>query len=203
MRAQASRVDRSGMPMSPRGVIERRQIVVERRVAPSGLAGGAVVLRGSRSPATPNVNPPGPNLNGAGYGASRPVGPVLLPSAGWDRELDFSGLDYGGAPFTITRPRAARPPPPQTQLCRVVGLEAPRIERREIDPPRCAVEDQLGHRFAGRRCVENAPNAVAGSDVSTRDAGHAADQRQPVARDRTKAGLARDDIGRGERRRDG
>ena len=104
MRAQASRVDRSGMPMSPRGVIERRQIVVERRVAPSGLAGGAVVLRGSRSPATPNVNPPGPNLNGAGYGASRPVGPVLLPSAGWDRELDFSGLDYGGAPFTITRP---------------------------------------------------------------------------------------------------
>ena len=107
-RAQASRVDRSAMPMSPRGVIERRQLIVERRVAPQ--AGGTVVLRGSRSPAYPNLNPPGPNLTGpnltgAGYGASRAAGPVLLPSAGWDRELDFSGLDYAGStPLTITGP---------------------------------------------------------------------------------------------------
>jgi hypothetical protein len=107
-RAQASRVDRSAMPMSPRGVIERRQVIVERRLAPQ--AGGIVVLRGSRSAAYPNLNPPGPNLtgpslNGAGYGSSRAAGPLLLPSAGWDRELDYGGLDYGGsAPLVVTSP---------------------------------------------------------------------------------------------------
>jgi hypothetical protein len=105
-RAQASRVDRSAMPMSPRGVIERRQIVVERRAAPQvAAAGSTVVLRGSRSPAFPNLNAPGPNLNGAGYGSSQAAGPVLQPAAGWDRELDYGGLDYGGStPLVVTSP---------------------------------------------------------------------------------------------------
>ena len=104
-RAQASRVDRSAMPMSPRGVIERRHIIVERRVAPQAAAGSTVVLRGSRSPAFPNSNAPGPNLNGAGYGSSQAAGPVLQPAAGWDRELDYGGLDYGGStPLVVTSP---------------------------------------------------------------------------------------------------
>jgi len=104
-RAQASRVDRSATPMSPRGVIERRQIIVERRVAPQAAAGSTVVLRGSRSPAVPNLNAPGPNLNGAGYGSSQAAGPVLQPAAGWDRELDYGGLDYGGStPLVVTTP---------------------------------------------------------------------------------------------------
>ena len=103
-RAQASRVDRSAIPMSPRGVIERRQIIVERRVAPQAAAGSTVVLRGRRSPAAPNLNSP-PNLNGAGYGSSQAAGPVLQPAAGWDRELDYGGLDYGGStPLVITSP---------------------------------------------------------------------------------------------------
>jgi len=104
-RAQANRVDRSAMPMSPRGVIERRHIIVERRVAPQAAAGSTVVLRGSRSPAFPNSNAPGPNLNGAGYGSSQPAGPVLQPGVGWDRELDYGGLDYGGStPLVVTTP---------------------------------------------------------------------------------------------------
>lgn len=104
-RAQASRVDRTSMPMSPRGVTEPRQIIAERRVAPQP-AGGTVVLRGTRSPTTPNANQPGPNLNGAGYGSSSvPPGPVLQPGAGWDRELDYGGLDYGGStPLVVTNP---------------------------------------------------------------------------------------------------
>jgi hypothetical protein len=104
-RAQASRVDRGALPMSPRGVIERRQLIVKRRVAPQP-AGGTIVLRGTRFPATPNTNQPGPNLNGAGYGSSSvPPGPVLQPGAGWDRELDYGGLDYGGStPLVVTNP---------------------------------------------------------------------------------------------------
>src|SRR5205085_2606680 len=105
-RAQASRVDRSAMPMSPRGVIERRHVIVERRVAPQAAAGSTVVLRGSRSPAFPNLNAPGPNLNGAGYGSSQAAGPVLQPGVGWDRDLDYGGLDYGGA----TPPVVSTPP---------------------------------------------------------------------------------------------
>jgi hypothetical protein len=105
-RAQAGRVDRTAMPMSPRGVIERRQLIMERRVASQPAGGTTVVLRGSRSPATPNPNQPGSNLNGAGYGSSFvPPGPVLQPGAGWDRELDYGGLDYGGStPLVVTSP---------------------------------------------------------------------------------------------------
>lgn len=107
-RAQASRVDRSALPMSPRGVIERRELTVEHRIAPQPAGNTTVVLRGSRSPAYPNLTGPnltGPGLNGAGYGSSRAVGPVLQPGAGWDRELDYGGLDYGGStPLVITNP---------------------------------------------------------------------------------------------------
>jgi hypothetical protein len=92
--------------MSPRGVIERRELIVERRAMPAIRTGGTVVLRGTRSPATPNANQPGSNLNGAGYGSSSvPPGPVLQPGAGWDRELDYGGLDYGGStPLVVTNP---------------------------------------------------------------------------------------------------
>jgi hypothetical protein len=104
-RTQASRADRTAMPMSPRGVIERRQLIIERRGMPEVAPGGTVVLRGRRSPATPNITPSGPNLNGAGYGASSAPVPILPPGAGWDRELDYRGLDYGGAtPLVVTSP---------------------------------------------------------------------------------------------------
>lgn len=105
-RAQASRVDRTAMPMSPRGVTEPRQIIAERHATPAIRTGGTVVLRGTRFPATPNANQPGSNLNGAGYGSSFvPPGPVLQPGAGWDRELDYGGLDYGGStPLVVTNP---------------------------------------------------------------------------------------------------
>ena len=117
-RTEAMRHHRTVLPA--RGdVVERRELIVERR-GPQIAAGGTVVLRGSRSPGTPNTTPSGSNLNGAGYGVSNnpqgpillpgagygatinPQGAVLLPGAGWDRELDFSGLDYGGpAPLII------------------------------------------------------------------------------------------------------
>ena len=115
-RAHATRLHRIVLPA--RGdVVERRELIVERR-GPQVSSGGTVVLRGSRSPVTPNTFPSGSNLNGAGYGASNnpqgpillpgygasinPQAPMLLPGAGWDRELDFSGLDYGGpAPLII------------------------------------------------------------------------------------------------------
>lgn len=104
-RTQASRADRTAMPMSPRGVIERRQLIIERRTMPEVAPGGTVVLRGRRSPATPNITPSGPNLNGAGYGASSAPVPILPLGAGWDRELDYRGLDYGGAtPLVVTSP---------------------------------------------------------------------------------------------------
>src|SRR5437868_7618865 len=66
-RAQASRVDRSAMPMSRRGFIERGHIIVERGVAAQAADGSAVVLPGSRSPRFPNWNAPGPNLDSAVY----------------------------------------------------------------------------------------------------------------------------------------
>ena len=103
-RAHATRLHRIVLPA--RGdVVERRQLIVERR-GPQVAAGGTVVLRGSRSPATSNTIPSGSNLNGAGYGASNnPQRPILLPGAGWDRELDYSGLDYGGStPLVVTNP---------------------------------------------------------------------------------------------------
>ena len=40
------------------------------------------------------------------------------------------------------------------------------IERRQIDAARDAVDDQLRHRLAGRRRIEDAPDVVAGRDVS-------------------------------------
>ena len=63
------------------------------------------------------------------------------------------------------------------------------------------VGDQLGHRLAGRRRVQNAPDAVPGRDIGVHEARHPADQRQPVASDRAEAGLCRKHLGRGEHRR--
>ena len=58
---------------------------------------------------------------------------------------------------------------------RVKRRKPGRVERRQIDGARRALGDQLGHRFAGRWCVENTPDAVAGSDIS------ALDTRDPAA----------------------
>src|ERR1041384_6076313 len=60
-------VERRGPPAAPGGGGERRELIVERR-GPQVASGGTVVLRGSRSPVTPNTLPSGSNLNGAGYG---------------------------------------------------------------------------------------------------------------------------------------
>src|SRR5271166_6578824 len=75
-----------------------------------------------------------------------------------------------------------------------------RIERRQIDRMRGTVGDQLGHRLAGRRSVENTPDAVAGGDISPLDTRYPADQRQPVASDRPVTRLPREDLCRGEHR---
>ena len=102
---QNSRLDRATLPMAGRGVVERR-------ASPEVATGGTIVLRGSRSAVAPNTNPPttnppntnprAPNLNGEGYGsANNAPAAALLPSAGWDRDLDVGGLDYGG-PVPLT-----------------------------------------------------------------------------------------------------
>ena len=69
------------------------------------------------------------------------------------------------------------------------GREPRRIERAEIDQLGGAVRDELGHRQAGRRRVENAPRPMAGRDERAAHAGHPADQRNAVVGDRTVAGL--------------
>ena len=46
-----------------------------------------------------------------------------------------------------------------------------RLESREVDRVGGAVDDQLGHRLAGRRRVEDPPDAVAGGDVGALDPG--------------------------------
>ena len=46
---------------------------------------------------------------------------------------------------------------------RIEGPQPPGRERRQVDLARLAVEDQLGHRLAGRRRVQHAPDAVARS----------------------------------------
>ena len=64
------------------------------------------------------------------------------------------------------------------------------------------VEDQLGHRLAGGRRVEHAPDTVAGRHEGTVNTRHGADERKAVFRDRPEARLPRFDRRRGERRRD-
>ena len=74
------------------------------------------------------------------------------------------------------------------------GYEPSRIERRKIDSFRRAVDDQLRHRLAGRRRVQNAPHAVARRNVGAGNARHFSDQWQAILRDRPIAGLARQDF---------
>jgi hypothetical protein len=75
-----------------------------------------------------------------------------------------------------------------------------RVEVRKVDRMRSAVGYQLGHCLAGRRCVEDTPDAVASGYIGTLDARDPPDQRQAVLRDRAIAGLPRDDLCRSERR---
>src|SRR6516165_10658354 len=44
-----------------------------------------------------------------------------------------------------------------------------RVEGRQIDRARGSVRDQLGHRLAGSRCVEDAPDAMAGGNIGVLD----------------------------------
>ena len=73
---------------------------------------------------------------------------------------------------------------------RVEGSQSPGREVPQVNLPCCTIEDQLGHRLAGRRRIQHAPHTVAGGDIGAVDAGYAADQRQAIVRDRPEAGLA-------------
>src|SRR5712691_2265230 len=82
----------------------------------------------------------------------------------------------------------------------IEGRKSAGVEGRQIDRARRAVDYQLGHRLAGRRRIENAPDAVPGGYVSTVDTGYPADQRQAVPCDRAIASLPRKDFRRAEHR---
>ena len=72
------------------------------------------------------------------------------------------------------------------------------VERGEVHVGGRSTGDQLGHRFAGRGCIEDAPDAVPGGDVGARDVGDGPDQRRAICGDRPEAGAARDDRARGQ-----
>ena len=81
-------------------------------------------------------------------------------------------------------------------------LQATRVERRQVDVARCSVEDQLGHRLAGRRRVQHAPDAVTRRHEGAVHTRHPTDQRQAILGARSEARLARQDRRLGECRRD-
>ncbi len=67
---------------------------------------------------------------------------------------------------------------------------------------RGAVDDQLRHCLAGRPRVENAPDAVTAGDIGAGGFEHGARSAEPVAGDRAVARLPRENLRRGEHRRD-
>src|SRR5215472_17514261 len=77
---------------------------------------------------------------------------------------------------------------------RIERAEPSRIEARQIDRAGAPVDDELRHRLAGRRRVEDAPDAVAGGDIDVPEARHRTDQRQAVLSNRTITGLPGDDV---------
>ena len=99
-------------------------------------------------------------------------------------------------PIELLRSLPARPlarAQPRIESGKSAGTET-----LQIHGSRSAVDDQLGHRLAGRRRVEDTPDAVAGREVGPLDTRYPADHRQAVASDRTIARLLREDLCRGE-----
>src|SRR3954447_23277476 len=76
--------------------------------------------------------------------------------------------------------------------------ETTRVEARQVDRVRVTVDDQLGHDLAGRGRIQNAPDIVAGRDVSPFQPRHWADQRQAVLRDGTIASLLGENLALGQ-----
>src|ERR1700756_1489165 len=75
-----------------------------------------------------------------------------------------------------------------------------RLERREVRASRNALGDELRQGFTRCRCVEDAPDAMAGRNVDAITLLDLADQRQAVVCDWPEAGLPRDDPLRSEHR---
>lgn len=69
---------------------------------------------------------------------------------------------------------------------RIKRWNAGRVERRQINGPGGAVEDQLRDRFAGRRRIEDTPDAMPGGHVNVLETRDRPDQRQPVPCDQRK-----------------
>ena len=74
------------------------------------------------------------------------------------------------------------------------------VERCQVGRFRDALSDQFCHRLSRGGRVEDAPDAVPGRDIGTLGPGHPSDQREPILRNGTKAGLSGDDPFRTERR---
>jgi hypothetical protein len=77
------------------------------------------------------------------------------------------------------------------EATRIKRQETRRIERRQVDLPRCSVEDQFSDGLSGRGSVQDTPNAVARGHVDTAGAWDGANQRQAILRDGAMACSAR------------
>ena len=86
------------------------------------------------------------------------------------------------------------------EATRIKRLEARGIERRQVDLPRCSVEDQSSDGLSGRGSVQDTPDAVARGYVDTAGAWDGANQRQAILRDGAMACAARNNTRAGENR---
>src|SRR5215472_14669276 len=66
-----------------------------------------------------------------------------------------------------------------------------RIEGLQVNRMCGTIDDQLRHRLAGCRRVQDTPDAVTGGDIGIGNSGHGTDERQSIAGDRTVARLPR------------
>ncbi len=79
-------------------------------------------------------------------------------------------------------------------MLRIERAKPYRVEWRQVDVSRSTVDDQIGHRFASARCIENAPHAMAGGDGSAVQSSNSTDQWQSVLCDGPIASLPREDL---------